>query len=71
MKSSQDSQTSNVLIKLIGKNTEYKSDLSDINTNLGEIDVKVGNFIEKYFNEKSKYLLKSKPPFLILLKSPK
>ena len=65
MESLQNNKTNDELVELIGEITDYKSELTDDNENMDELVVKRGDFIEKYFNEKLKYLLKSNNAFCI------
>jgi hypothetical protein len=52
-------------MNIIGEITDYKSEITDDNENMVELFVNRGDFIEKYFNEKLKYLLKSNNAFCI------
>ena len=54
-------------MKLFGEATDYIKELTDSNVEDKEINVKEGEFLEKYFNEKLKYLLKSKNAFSSLI----
>ena len=55
------------IMKLFGEATDYIKELTDSNVEDKEINVKEGEFLEKYFNEKLKYLLKSKNAFSSLI----
>ena len=50
------------LTNLIGEITDYISELSE-NEELDDVEVEAGEFTEKYFNEKLKYLFKSNLSF--------
>ena len=51
------------IMELFGESTDYLNELIDSNLDDKEIEIKEGEYIEKYFNEKLKYLLKSKNAF--------
>ena len=56
------------IFELLGDTTDIKSELLIDNMNDdSDIKVKEGDFIEKYFNEKLKFLLKSKEAFPITI----
>ena len=65
MESIQNNENNDELVNIIGEITDYKSELTDDNENMDELVVEKGDFIEKYFNEKLKYLLKSNNAFCI------
>ena len=65
MESLQNNENNDELVNIIGEITDYKSELTDDNENMDELVVEKGDFIEKYFNEKLKYLLKSNNAFCI------
>jgi hypothetical protein len=65
MESLQNNENNDELVNLIGEITDYKSEITDDNENMVELFVNRGDFIEKYFNEKLKYLLKSNNAFCI------
>ena len=65
MESIQNNENNDELVNIIGEITDYKSELTDDNENMDELVVQKGDFIEKYFNEKLKYLLKSNNAFCI------
>lgn len=62
---SQENHPIEDLINLIGEITEYESELSD-NNYLEILEVENRNFIEKFFNQKFKCLLKSDQFFSII-----
>ena len=51
------------LSNLLGEITDYQVELNTDSLEQNEFTVKEGAFIEKYFNEKLKYLLKAKDAF--------
>ena len=51
------------LSNLLGEITDYQVELKSDNLEQNDLKVKEGAFIEKYFNEKLKYLLKAKDAF--------
>ena len=51
------------IMELFGESTDYLNELIDSNLDDKEIEIKEGEYIEKYFNQKLKYLLKSKNAF--------
>ena len=55
---SKEKHPNDELIELVGEITEYKSELSDSNY-IETMEVEKGEFVEKYFNQKLKYLLES------------
>lgn len=55
---SDKKQSNDDIVNLIGEITEYKSELSD-NNYLENLEVENGDFIEKFFNQKLKYLFES------------
>lgn len=65
MESLQNNKANDELVNLIGEITDYKSEITDDNENMDELVIKKGDFIEKYFNEKLKYLLKSNNAFCV------
>ena len=65
MESLQNNENNDELMNIIGEITDYKSEITDDNENMVELFVNRGDFIEKYFNEKLKYLLKSNNAFCI------
>ena len=66
---SQENHSIEDLINLIGEITEYKSELSD-NNYLETLEVENRDFVEKFFDQKFKYLLKSDQSFSTVIDLP-
>ena len=51
MEQLQTSNTKEEITKLIGEITDFKTELTEENVNVEDLDIKEGDFNEKYFNE--------------------
>ena len=55
-------KSENEFNKLLGEITEFKSETSD-NSTIDNLNVRDGDFVEKYFNQKIKYILNADKAF--------